>query len=115
MKIVQVINAMINNSEKITNVIQSGQEYFFLYDNEYKWSIKKGEQENEFYLYLYPLKDMSIDQLSIFNEWQDYNFVTFKSHEIKTPEAIESFSELYQTVASKVYGLDDIFEKIINS
>ncbi|MCE6990787.1 hypothetical protein [Dyadobacter sp. CY323] len=115
MKIVQVINAMISNGSKITNVRKSGNEYFFLYDNNYKWSITKDETD-EYYLHFYPLDDMSVDELSRNTDWVGYSdFVTYRTEELKTKEATESFSELYQLVASKIYGLDDIFDKIINA
>ena len=116
MKIVQVINAMIENHRKISNVLKREDEYFFLYDKKYKWSIAKNEHENQFYLHFYPTDDMDLNQLSTFTNWQSYsNFVTYKSDDIKTKEALESFSELYQIVFGKVFGIEDIFDEIINS
>lgn len=116
MKIVQVINAMISNSSRISNVLQNSNEYFFLYDQKHKWSIRKGEDQDQYYLHFYPTNEMTLEQLSTFDRWDAYsNFVTFKSEEIKTKEADESFSELYQIVAGKVFGLDSIFDEIINS
>lgn len=116
MKVIQVINTMIANSSKISNVIKNDTEYFFVYDKKHKWSISKGEETDEYYLHFYPTNDMNIEQLSKFSNWQSYSgFITYKSQEIKTKEAIESFSELYQTVVGKVFGVDDIFDEIINS
>ena len=40
-KIVQAVNAMISNPDKIKSVIPNGQEFFFIYKDKYKWSILK--------------------------------------------------------------------------
>lgn len=116
MKIIQVINAMIANKSKITNVTRNDKEYFFLYDKKHKWSIIKRDAEDEYILHFYPTDDMTYEQLVGFTDWQNFSgFVTYQSQEIKTKEAIESFSELYQIVAGRVFGLDEIFDEIINS
>lgn len=116
MKIIQVINTMILNSSKITNVVKNEEEFFFLYDKKYKWSISRMKEEDKYFLHFYPTDEMTIEQLSEFHYWEDFsNFITYKTEEIKTKEAIESFSELYKVVAEKVYGLDTIFDEIINS
>lgn len=112
MKIIQVINAMISNKDKISNVLQNEGEYYFLYDNKYKWSIKKSN--DDYTLFFYPTQAFSIEQLVKNNDWINFaEFVTYMSHEIKTREALESFSELYQIVSEKLYGLDDVFDEII--
>ena len=111
-KIVQVINAMISNSDKISNVRKNNKEYFFLYNNKFKWSISRGDDEN-YYVHFYPLNDMNIEELSTFLDWDQYEYVTYSIKDIKTTEAIESFRELYQIVSDKVFGIDDIFDEII--
>lgn len=113
-KIVQVANAMISNSSKISNVLKNKNEYFFLYNKKYKWSISKSDDE-DYYLHFYPTESMTIEELSVFNEWSDFNqFVTYTTKDIKTQESIETFRELYQIVSDKIFGLDDIFDQIIN-
>lgn len=115
MKIIQVINAMIIKQEKISSVLKVGNEYFFLYNNIHKWSIVKSTDEN-YFLHFYPTNDMTLDQLSRYQNWTDYSgIITYNSSDLKTQEASESFRELYQIVAEKVFGLDDIFDEIINS
>jgi hypothetical protein len=111
-KIVQVVNAMISNSDKISNVKKNDKEYFFLYDNKHKWSIVRGNDEI-YHIHFYPTDELNIDQLSHFNDWENYNLVTYSTNDIKTQEAIESFRELYQIVSNKVFGIDDIFDEII--
>lgn len=111
-KIVQVINAMITNKNKITNVIQNKTEYFFLYNDKFKWSINL--YEDNFNLYFYPDTVFSISELAFQTNWEQSQFVVYSTKEIKTQESWESFKELYQVVSEKVYGLDDIFDEIIN-
>ena len=113
-KIVQVANAMVSNSNKISNVLRNDKEYFFLYNKKYKWSISKSEDE-DYYLHFYPTDSMTIEELSVFNDWAVFNqFVTYTTKDIKTQESIETFRELYQIVSDKIFGLDDIFDEIIN-
>lgn len=116
MKIVQVVNTMITNQKKITNVIRRDKEYFFLYDGKYKWSISKSERSEDYFIHFYPTEHMNLDELSLNNDWEAFNhFVTYATIDIKAKEAQQTFAELYQVVANKVYGLDDIFDDIINS
>jgi len=111
-KIIQVINAMITNSDKITNVIKKNKEFFFLYNNKYKWSISKNDSDI-FFLHIYPGDEKSLDELAVFSEWDNYNFVTYKSDEFKAKEAHESFVELYLLVSEKVAGIDEMFRDIL--
>ncbi|MEC3907796.1 hypothetical protein VOI54_12265 [Tamlana sp. 2201CG12-4] len=115
MKIIQAINSMIENQSKITNVIQTKEEMFFVYNDKYKWSISESPNEqNEIFLHLYPDKNMSIEELSQVQDWQAHNFVTYKVSDFKTQEAFETFNELYQIVKSKIYGVDDLLDEIIS-
>lgn len=116
MKIVQVINSMISNQNKITHVLRKGREFFFLYDNKHKWSVIKAEKTEDYYVHFYPTDHMTIDQLAEYDDWPEFShFVTFSTIDIKTTEALESFRELYQIVGSKLYGLDEIFDQIIGT
>ena len=113
-KIIEVLNTMISKKEKITNVIKKELEYFFIYNSKYKWSIVRDNNEN-YFVHFYPDASVSIEQLSEVYDWNQYNFVTYSTDDFKTNEAIETFRELYQIVSDKVYGLDDMFDEIINS
>lgn len=114
MKIVEAINTMISNPQKISNIIKVNNEYFFLYNDKYKWSLNKNEND-DYFLFLYPDKSKSLEYFSEFTDWQGYSdFVTYKSSEIKTREAIESFSELYLLLSKKTLGVDDILDDIIS-
>jgi hypothetical protein len=117
MKIVQVINTIITNSSKISDVIKNGDEYFFIYDKKYKWSINKsGKSEEDYFIHLYPSNDLSITELAYKMDYSNFNdYVTYSTEDLKTREATESFRELYQIVSNKVYGIDDIFNDIIGT
>lgn len=107
---------MITNKEKISNVLRNDKEYFFLYDNKYKWSIIKGDKAENYYVHFYPTDIMDIEDLATNQDWEAFpHFVTYSTEDIKTKEAMETFTEIYQIVANKVYGIDDIFNDIINN
>ncbi|MBJ9741486.1 hypothetical protein I5523_17785 [Acinetobacter oleivorans] len=112
-KIVQAVNAMISNPDKIKSVIPNGQEFFFIYKDRYKWSIIKNDQND--YLLFYYAENISLDEIANIsnNNWQQLQFVKYSASEIKTREATESFSELYTIVSEKAYGIDEMFKDII--
>jgi hypothetical protein len=113
MRIVQVVNAMISASAKITDVTRNDKEYFFMYDGKYRWSIIKDSNGSDYYLHFYPTFTVSTAQMANIEDWSEYEFITYRTEELKTKEAYESFSELYQIVAEKVFGVDDIFDNIL--
>jgi len=118
-KIVQVLNSMISNERKISNVLkgESMDSFFFMYDGKYKWSISKSQdyQSNDlYYVCFYPSTDYSMEDLTRLADLYGINYVVYSTADIKTIEAYETFQELYQIVSEKLYGLDEIFDKIIN-
>jgi len=111
-KVVKAVNSMVSNSSKITNVVASEKELFFLYDKKHKWSIAYFDNVG-FLLHYYPSESMSIQDLALIKNWDPIPFVTFKSADIKTREAEESFSELYQIIKNKLYDVDSVLDDII--
>ncbi|MBO9689770.1 MAG: hypothetical protein J7598_24480 [Mitsuaria chitosanitabida] len=110
-KIVQAVNAMISNSDRITNVIQGSNEIFFVYNGKYKWSMTW--RDNGHYLWFYPGSE-TIEQLSE-EQWEnDVAMVTYKDTDIGTKEAKASFAELYSVLKEKVFGMDKVFDDIIS-
>ena len=114
-KIIQVINTMITNLEKITNVIVSkDDEFFFIYNNKHKWSIIQNEHNQSISLFLYPEKDIKLEQLAFDVDFNEYKkFITYDSEDFKSKEVIESFEELMSIVKNKIYGVDDILDDIL--
>jgi len=117
-RIVQVINAMISNVDKIDNVSnQIGSEYYFLYNNKHKWSIIYNAATEEYLLSLYPSTELTLDDIisSEFSGLSNYvpDSINYKSSDHKSREATESYAELYNIVKSKVFGVDDIFNDIL--
>ena len=115
-KIVQVLNSMISNKKKISNVLLKHTEYFFLYNGVYKWSIRRTQdsQSYDYDVFFYPLNNVTIEDVSSVTNWDGLDFVMYQTKDIKTQEAYETFQELYQIVSEKLYGLDKIFDEIIN-
>ncbi len=116
MKIVEAINNIITKSDKISNVLRNveGSEYFFIYNEKYKWSILRSEK-GEYSLFLYPKENMSLEDLAYQVDYSIYkDYVLYTSEEIKTREATESFAELYKIVSDKLFGTDNILDDIIN-
>lgn len=116
-KLIQAINAIIINSSKISDVYQNKSEYYFLYDNKYKWSINMIDDENEgiiYNLHYYPI-DVDISSLATTSNWSFYEgqFITYSTRDYKTKEAIESFVELYRIVKEKVLGINKVLDDII--
>ena len=116
-KIISAINSMILNSQKINNVVKSttSNEFFFLYDNKYKWSISMNPDNEELYLHYYKT-NLDINELASIYNWQDYDdiYTTFSTKELKTQEAKESFLELYKLINNRRFDLDDVLDDIIN-
>jgi len=111
-KIIRTVNTMIQNSGKITNIIRKESEYYFLYNEKYKWSISK--PESVYYLHYYPF-DITIEEISEIeeHEWEAYDSVSYNTKELKSREAEESFLELYQILKEKIYNMDEVLDEII--
>ncbi|MDP9533964.1 hypothetical protein Q7L38_15420 [Pseudomonas protegens] len=121
-KIVVAVNVMIENKEQISSV-QRGRgaiegELFFLYEHKHKWSIfKVPEIEDEYILCYYP-GDGSLRayaQMGEDTDWDEIDIVFYRTKDIGTKEARQSFAELYSTVKELNFGMDAILDAIISS
>ncbi|UUZ72960.1 hypothetical protein LP415_05615 [Polaromonas sp. P1(28)-8] len=112
-KIVQAVNAMISNPDKIGKVIRGESEFFFLYKDKYKWSMSP--REGDHILWFYP-GDESLEQLASYEgqDWEDTSMVTYRDSEIGTKEAKASFAELYTLLKERVYGVNKVLDDIIS-
>jgi len=114
MKIVEAVNSMIINSTLISNVFKKENEIFFIYNKKYKWSVSRNEN-NIYFLYIYPKTYLTLEQLAYEVDYSVFDdFIVYRSDEIKTREAIETFAELYQVLSDKLFGVDDILDDIIS-
>jgi hypothetical protein len=121
MKIVLVINTMITNKEKISNIILDEKEIFFLYDNKYIWSIEKINENwsDQYVVNFFPKDRNSIVQEDIEDIVHKKRFgtlsniATYSTVELKAVEAFESFKDLYQILLDKLYGIDEMFDDIL--
>jgi hypothetical protein len=113
-KVVQAVNAMLSNPEKIDKVIENDEEYYFLYNKKYKWSIK--DNVDKIFLYFYPT-NVSFDYLATTHptEWaSSIKFVIYIDTDIGTREAKASFRDLLATIKEKLYGVDKLLDEIID-
>jgi hypothetical protein len=111
-KIVQVANAMISNPQNITDANIFSGEYYFLYKNKYRWSVK--HRVGNHLLYFYP-GNAPMDRITeavMSNDWDDIDL--YSSDEIGTEEAKQTFAELFNLIKEKTYGIDDAFLDILS-
>jgi hypothetical protein len=111
-KIVQAINSMIQNNEYLHDVTLSDGEFFFKYKG-YIWSIKN--TDDGYYLYYYP-GFTEVNHVICANNNGVINsdsYALYRSADIKTREAYESFSELHQIVRNKLFNMDNVLDDII--
>jgi len=117
-KIVQVVNTMLNNPSKITNVQKTHDVIFFNYIHEQLWGIFK-QDNDQIILSIYPQKDIPITVKDLVNmddlDWKltPPISIAYSSESLKESAALESFTELYKVIIEKLYGIDDIFDEII--
>ena len=117
-KIVEAINVMISNQDKIDTALRGEYEaeVFFQYDNKHKWSIIKNES-GEYFLHYYPVRNSIESMASMPAEaWHDFTqMVSYNSVALGTKEARDSLQELYGIVKEKVFGMDEVLDDIIKS
>jgi len=117
-KIVEAVNVMISNQDKIDSTYQGTYEpeVFFRYDKKHNWSILRNEA-GDFYLHYYPAK-YEVEDLASWPEeaWHEFRgMVSYNSKDLGTKEAKDSLRELYTVVKEKVFGMDDVLSDIIKS
>lgn len=117
-KILQVVNTMLNNPSKITNVQKKQDVILFNYLHDQLWGIFKQDNDH-LILSIYPQKDLPITVKDLVNmddlDWKltPPISIAYSSESLKEREALESLTELYKVIIEKLYGIDDIFDEII--
>jgi len=120
-KIIQAINVMISNSDRITEVYSNNRELYFLYDGKHKWSILQRANDEGVSLFYYPAKTIqsSVRELSSMSAYEfnqmEGKYIMYTDNEFKTREALESFSELYRIVKEKLLDVDTALADIIDN
>jgi len=126
-KIVAAAKAMLSNSNKISNVINTNSYWFYLYDQKYAWCIQSWNYEGENRYMLYFLKageNFYVDEVGVFERLsrkdvksmvKDGDAIEYNSNEIGTDEALQAFRLLYTTVKEKGFGIDKVLDEIINA
>jgi hypothetical protein len=114
-KIVRAVNTMITNQEKISNIIKKKKNYYFLYDDRYKWSIEYWEYKNIYYLRFFsgeqPLESIA-SMIDV--EWATFDeMIVYSTEELGTKEAYDTFKDLYMILQERSLGVDKILDDII--
>ncbi|MDQ5985570.1 MAG: hypothetical protein CSYNP_01282 [Syntrophus sp. SKADARSKE-3] len=118
-KIVQAVNVMIANKDKISAVKKGAYStaYYFVYNSKYVWSIAQ-YADGDITICNYPVDIFESPEsyvMTLFaeNEKSNPDCVCYNTEEYHTREAIESFRELYNLVKEKNLGVDLILDEII--
>ena len=126
-KIVPAVKAMVSNSNKISNVINLNNYWFFLYDEKYAWCIESWyyEGENRYMLYFLKAEDSFyvseakvLERLSrkdVKSLIKEGKAIEYNSSEIGTDEALQAFRQLFTVVKEKGIGIDKVLDEIINN
>lgn len=111
-KIVQAVNSMIANKEKISNVMEKKGEFYFLYDEKHRWSIRYDDDLEDYWLYYYKTT-ASTESLASMENFAGINFIVYRAKIIGTKEAFSTFRDLFQLLQEKVLGIDEVLDDII--
>ncbi len=126
-KIVAVVKAMLSSSNKISTVINYDSYWFFLYDEKYAWCIQGWDHEgkNKYILYF-----LTVEGKFYVNESREFEILSrqnvrslvkngkaieYNSNEIGTDEAQQTFRLLYTAVKEKGFGIDKVFDEILEA
>lgn len=114
-KIVIAVNVMIEQRDKISNVLKGGNEneIYFNYDSKHKWSMI--QSDGTYTLFYYP-GSHSLSMLASIRaeDWPDeIDMAVYRSKDIGTKEAKDSFAELYSVLKEMKFGMDKILDEII--
>ena len=118
-KIVTAVNAMVSNSDLISDAIQGDmeEECFFKYDKKHLWSIIENSS-GKYFLHYYPgNQDINVLASIPQSYWENENIksVVYTTEILGTKEALSSFKELNTIVREKVYGMDNVLDDIIGN
>ena len=125
-KIVKVANIMVSNSNKISEVINHDNVWFFLYDKKYAWCMKSWNYEGDDKYLLYFLMGNVSSYVNDGREFeilsrQDINLlvkngtaIEYSTNEMCSDEALQAFRQLYITVREKGFGIDKVLDEIID-
>jgi hypothetical protein len=118
-KIVQAVNVMIANKDKISNVKKGKHStaYYFVYNSKYVWSIGT-YADDDINISNYPVDifdspEAYVNKLFIEDQNDSIDNVCYNTEDFNTREAKESFRELYNLIKEKNLGVDVILDEII--
>lgn len=111
-KIVQAVNVMISNPELITKVARGTHdqnEFYFEY-KKFIWSLRKAD--DDYFLFYYPGKT-KVEDVARLGSFDNVDMMSYSTLAIRTTEAEQSFSELYEILRERLYGMNLVLDEII--
>jgi len=116
-KIIPTIQAMVKHPQNISDVCtgcENKDEYFFLYNKKYRWSISQSEADGSFNLFYYAAPNMTIEEIaSVPSDAQQEYLLWFSSKNFPSKEQQLAFSDLLKIVREKLFNIDAVMEDII--
>ncbi len=122
--IIIVLNKIIENSNRIDQVVYIDRTFYFVYMKQYLWSIQKqdGTESAEYTVEFYPkaqfkAKDhrLYIEQLLSNNNDEEAVAFTYSTQTYNSITAVETFEDLYRVVSGGNLGANEAFQAILNS
>ena len=117
--IIEAVKSIISKNEKITCVKRINDEIFFLFNEKYKLSMMSYHENSDRFEYLlncYPGTEKLEELYTLVeaNEINKVSSITYRTDELKSREAYESFQQLFKIIEEKSLGIDKILDEIIS-
>lgn len=113
-RLIEVINKIIANPDKISNVVhKGGGDYLFLYDSKHRWYIGTRGPEYELRLYNKSNKDMT--ELAKLENFEGIEHVEFSTLNKKEASLKAVFKNLYNVIVYKDQEFDDDFTDMLSN
>lgn len=119
-KIIEVLEKIVNEPEKIEEIKVYQTEYFFRFAGQVISLLKRDETDSslgEYSLYFYPRWRSSLGQLISTQEHDPDSIQMAPYHSIQFPSPVQkaSFKKLYSLLTEKALGIDEILDEILGS
>ena len=115
-----VLEKIVRNQKWITDVYADGNEFYFRFHGHAFSIIKRSESDSvwgEYSFFVYPDFSGSFKQLALDFQFtpDTLKYVAYHESEIADHEISALMAKLYRSVRERAYGIDTIFDLIIQS
>lgn len=111
-RIAEVLKTMLRNKELISRPIykKEEREFYFLYDQKYKWSILTSPSGAEFTVYIYPGEE-NLQQ--VYDDWSTAEKISFSTVSLTDYEFRTACRALYEYLRDDYFGVERLFNEIL--